>query len=88
MRQELKHVLLEQARTLAPEELPRLLGDLEEVRTKGLSCTNLSQLLFVRGVSQFGVLALGFLFLKKCVLVSSLLYLSKCEDSGHLRALL
>ena len=30
-------MLLEQARTLAPEELPRLLGDLEEVRATAVA---------------------------------------------------
>jgi excisionase family DNA binding protein len=36
MRQELQSVLT-QARTLAPEELPRLLGDLEEIRATALA---------------------------------------------------
>jgi hypothetical protein len=36
MRQELQSALM-QARTLAPEELPRLLGDLEEIRATALA---------------------------------------------------
>lgn len=36
MRDELKPILA-QARTVAPEELPRLLGDLEEVRATALA---------------------------------------------------
>jgi excisionase family DNA binding protein len=36
MRQELQSALM-QARTLAPEELPRLLGDLEEIRASAMA---------------------------------------------------